>query len=78
MISGYPYAVINSFLLRKAGITRDTRSRRRRELRIPSPRATGALAFQAVYQLPPPPQLLSMSREGHSWGAASVLSEGCA
>ncbi len=52
--------------------------RRRRELRIPSRRATGALAFQAVYLLPPPPQPSVVRPRGHSWVQRAFLSEGCA
>lgn len=58
-IGGYPHVVVNSYLLNKAGITKETESPPGGEV-VKDPRTgepTGALAFQAVYQLlPMPPQ----------------------
>lgn len=59
MISGYPYAVVNSYLLKKAKITKDTVSPPGGEIEKDpiTGEPTGALAFQAVYRLlPSPPQ----------------------
>ncbi len=58
MVTGYPYVVVNSYLLALAGIGPETIAPRGGEiLKDERGNLTGALAFQAVYQLlPPPPQ----------------------
>lgn len=58
MVTGYPYTVVNSYLLRQAGITKDTVCPDGGEIiRFPDGHPTGALAFQSIYQLlPSPPQ----------------------
>ncbi len=55
-MSGYPYAIVNSHLLKQAGITRDTVSPPGGEIEKDpqTGEPTGAMAFQAVYQLLPP------------------------
>ena len=58
-MSGYPYVIVNSHILKEAGITKKTVSPPGGEIEK-DPRTgepTGSLAFQAVYQfLPPLPQ----------------------
>lgn len=57
-VTGYPYVVVNSMLLDRAGITRDTPVPFGGEiLKDDAGDPNGVLAFQAVYQLlPSPPQ----------------------
>ncbi|MCL4186686.1 MAG: amidohydrolase [Rhodobacteraceae bacterium] len=57
MLTGYPYSVVNSRLLREAGITAATPVPEGGEI-VKDPvtgEPTGALAFQAIYQLLPTP-----------------------
>lgn len=58
MVTGYPYVIVNSLLLHQAGIARGTPAPAGGEILMdPAGDPTGVLAFQAVYQLlPPPPQ----------------------
>ena len=57
LLTGYPSVRVNSYLLKKAGITRDTPVPEGGEIEKDpaSGEPTGALAFQAVYQLLPTP-----------------------